>query len=131
MESASALSSQVGAARRIPGAGDGCPPQIPAAGAPGPGRRVWVSLSMLGEQPQVRIPPQNPALAHPADLWAEQGVCGHPLRSPPCTFPTPVWGQGLHVHTHTTDSHTRQLEASVLPMKMRSINSHSLAGAEV
>ena len=105
MESASALSSQVGAARRIPGAGDGGPPQIPAAGAPGPGRRVWASLSMPGGRPQVRIPLQSPASAHPADLWAERGVCGHPLRSPPCTFP-PQSGARDYTCIPTRQTHT-------------------------
>lgn len=110
-----------------------CPPQIPAV-VPSLGRgwgggRAWASLSAPGEGPQV--PRGSRRRTSPCRL-AGRGGGGMLLHGPhprPCTLCPPR--SGARDCTCTPTRQTRTLNSlKLLPMKIRFINSHSLAGAE-
>lgn len=82
---------------------------------------------MSSEQPQ--IPRDRTLHLLTTDDSRAEGERGAACQGPHRALFHLGWGQGLHTHTHMTDLHAGQLEAFVLPMKIRSINSHS-AGAE-
>lgn len=79
---------------------------------------MWASLSMPVSSP--RSPGSQHCICSPRGLVGGGGVGMLLEASPsaprprPCTLSTPVWGRGLHMHTHTTDSHAQQLEAFCL-----------------
>lgn len=73
---------------------------------------------------QTQIPWDYVTAFHPTDLEAKNSV-GTPLRLP--LSHSSLWLETIQ-NIHTTDSHTQQPEAFVLPMKIKSINSYSLAG---
>jgi len=91
---------------------------------------VRASLSMPGEQPPI-AGVTTPHLLHPADLWAE-GAGGVLLEAPPSPGRTLFPPQsGARDYTRTPTRQTRTLNSlKLLPMKIRSLSSHSLAGAE-
>ncbi|CAK7313621.1 hypothetical protein VULLAG_LOCUS17668 [Vulpes lagopus] len=90
-----------------------CPPQIPAV-VPGPGGRA-------------HVPGERPWGPGTASTCGQRGRGGCPRR-PPAVHSPPQSGAGDDTCTPTRQ--TRTLHGlKLLPMKIRSINSHSLAGA--
>lgn len=77
---------------------------------------------MSGEQTQI---PWNSVIAfYPTDLEAKE-ECGDTIEDP--TFPLQSLAGDHTEHPYNRLIYTEQPEAFVLPMKIKSVNSHSLA----